>query len=76
MRAAVLSPAKDLRIVDIEKPRPRLGEILIEVKVSTICPTDLRKYLGHTRIISPLILGHEFSGVVAELGERVENVEL
>ncbi len=76
MKAAVLSPAKDLRIVDIEKPRPRLGEILIEVKVSTICPTDLRKYLGHTRIISPLILGHEFSGVVAELGERVVNVEL
>ncbi|RLE89834.1 MAG: threonine dehydrogenase [Thermoprotei archaeon] len=74
MKAAVLYTVGCLRVVDIETPKPGPGEVLIEVKASTICPTDLRKYLGHTSITFPIILGHEFSGIVTELGEGVNNV--
>ncbi|RLE75531.1 MAG: threonine dehydrogenase [Thermoprotei archaeon] len=75
MKAAVLYGPKDLRIE--EKPIPEISkrEVLIRVKVTTICPTDLRKYLGHTTFKKPLVLGHEFSGVVEEVGEGVDFIE-
>jgi len=74
VRCAVLYGPRDVRVEERPAPRPGCGEVLVRVKATTICPTDLRKYLGHSRLEYPLIPGHEFSGVVEELGEGVNSV--
>lgn len=54
--------------MDMPEPVPAAGEVLIEVRASGICGTDV--HVKHDRFPywPPVILGHEFSGVVVELG--------
>ncbi len=57
---------------DIKKPKIKKDEVLIKVKNCGICGSDVESY--HTGILIPtgLILGHEFSGEIIELGEDVK----
>lgn len=73
MTAAVCLQPGQIVIEDVEIPRPGPGEALIEVKASGICGSDVRGFQGtHPEIDTyPVILGHEFAGVVAEVGKGV-----
>jgi S-(hydroxymethyl)glutathione dehydrogenase/alcohol dehydrogenase len=71
MRAAVLWDVDDLRIQDVELDPPRAGEVLIRVAASGVCRSDLHTVRGVHRHAMPIVLGHEGSGVVEELGEGV-----
>jgi threonine dehydrogenase-like Zn-dependent dehydrogenase len=65
----------DLRLEDIEKPKITKGEILVKVNVCAVCGTDLRiNKFGHFKIPqgAKRVLGHEISGVIAEVGEGIE----
>jgi threonine dehydrogenase-like Zn-dependent dehydrogenase len=58
-----------------EAPDPEIGEhqLLIEPRAVGVCGSDLHGYLGLTgRRIPPMIMGHEFSGVVRQMGRKVE----
>lgn len=57
-----------MSLMDMPEPVPAAGEVLIEVRSSGICGTDV--HVKHDRFPywPPVILGHEFSGVVVELG--------
>jgi L-iditol 2-dehydrogenase len=73
MLAARLHGPADLRIDEIPVPGPPgTGEVLLRVKATGICGSDLHSYadarIGDTVVSSPLILGHEFSGVVEAAG--------
>ena len=62
-------------------PQIAPNEILIKVKATGICGSDLVYYYGESPLDTadgkgPLILGHEFSGVVAEIGEMAKGLEL
>ena len=60
-------------------PEPPLGpnQIKVEIRFCGICGTDVKIYHDeHAYYRPPLILGHEFSGVVAEVGEGVQNLKL
>jgi L-iditol 2-dehydrogenase len=68
----------DLRLHDESRPSPSLGETLVRVKAVGICGSDLHWFseagIGDARLDKPLVLGHEFAGVIAEgsrQGERV-----
>ncbi len=68
---ALLKTAKgvgNLCLMDMPEPRPGPGEVLIEVRASGICGTDV--HVKHDRFPywPPVILGHEFSGTIIELG--------
>lgn len=74
MLAARLYGARDLRVERIDPPRdPGAGEVKIAVTAVGICGSDLHNYLdariGDTDITSPLVLGHEFGGVVIAVGD-------
>jgi len=73
MKAAVCPEPGRIVIEDVEKPAPGPGEALIQVRASGICGSDVRGFLGtHPEIDQyPVILGHEFSGIVAEVGKDV-----
>jgi L-iditol 2-dehydrogenase len=74
MRAARLHGPGDLRIDMVSQPgAPPPGSVLLHVEVVGICGSDLHTYrhavIGDTRLSSPLIPGHEFAGVVEQVGE-------
>ena len=77
MRSVLLNKPEELIMRDIEKPKPAPGEVLIKVKRMGICGSDIHAYHGmHPTIYLPVVQGHEFSVVVAELGEGVTGFEI
>jgi len=69
MNAVVCERPKALRLQRIPKPKPKGREALIEIRAVGVCRSDVSGYLGkHPLVTYPNILGHECSGVVAELG--------
>lgn len=73
MLAARLHGPRDFRVERVPRPgTPDRGQVLLRVKATGLCGSDLHSYLdariGDTAIGGPLILGHEFSGVVEAVG--------
>ncbi|MFH0913271.1 MAG: zinc-dependent dehydrogenase [Candidatus Omnitrophota bacterium] len=62
---------RDIRIGELLKPKIGPGELLIRIQASGICGSDVMEWyrLGRT----PLVLGHEISGTVEEIGEGVKS---
>jgi len=82
MKAAVWHGYKDIRILDVPEPEVKPGHVKIKVAWAGICGTDRHEYVGPNFIpttkphrltgrTAPLIMGHEFSGVITEVGEGV-----
>jgi len=73
MRAAVCTGRERIEIQEVPRPAPQAGQVLIEVMASGLCGSDVDGFMGHHPMITwPIILGHECSGVIAELGPGVE----
>ncbi|MGH2411944.1 MAG: alcohol dehydrogenase catalytic domain-containing protein, partial [Chloroflexota bacterium] len=69
MRAARLEAVGRLRVLEREPPVPARGEVLLRVEACGICGTDRHIYRGEYAAVLPRILGHEFAGTVAAVGE-------
>lgn len=76
MKAAVLYGQRDLRIENIPKPEINAGEVLVHVKATGICGSDIPRVLGTASHYYPNVFGHEFSGVVEEVGADVTHVTI
>jgi L-idonate 5-dehydrogenase len=78
MRALVVHAAKDLRADDWQVEAPGPGQVLIRTAAGGICGSDLHYYhhggFGPVRLKEPMVLGHEVSGHVAELGDGVSGL--
>ncbi len=61
---------------EVATPVPGPGEVLVRVKVAAVCASDLHLYHDSFPCEPPLILGHEFSGEVCELGPGVVEVSV
>ncbi|NMB01177.1 MAG: L-threonine 3-dehydrogenase [Firmicutes bacterium] len=76
---AKLEAAPGFNLIEAPIPRPKAGEVLVRVRVSAICGTDVHIYAwdqwSQNRIKPPLIFGHEFCGDVVEIGEGVKGVK-
>lgn len=83
MKAALWYKKNDVRVEEIEEPEVIKGSVKIKVKWCGICGSDLHEYLGGPIFIpvgqphplsgntAPVVLGHEFSGEIVEIGEGV-----
>lgn len=77
MKALVYYGPSDLRYEDIKDVTPKKGEVKIRVKAVGICGSDVHGYLGLTgRRIAPMVMGHEFSGQIVEIGKEVTDLKL
>lgn len=72
MKAWVLHDVNDFRLENIEKPEPGKREVLVEVRAAGICGSDIPRVYQNGTYSFPLVLGHEFSGVVTETGEDAD----
>ncbi len=76
MKALVYHGPRDLRYEDVETPKPKMGEVLVKVRSVSICGSDLSGYKGGSAMrVPPLVMGHEFSGEIAQLGEGVTGLK-
>jgi propanol-preferring alcohol dehydrogenase len=74
MKAMVLhAPGEALSATELATPKPRTGEVLVQVRACAVCRTDLHVVDGELPSPKlPLVPGHEIIGVVAALGDSVE----
>ncbi|GAA4466095.1 galactitol-1-phosphate 5-dehydrogenase [Nibrella saemangeumensis] len=72
MKALVLTEYKHFEVQDVPKPSIYPDEVLVRVKAVGICGSDVHGMDGSSgRRIPPLVMGHEASGIIAEVGEDV-----
>ena len=77
MKALVFEANEKLVIRDIPDVTPKAGEVYVHVTATGICGSDYAGYLGKTgRRIPPMVMGHEFGGVVEQLGEGVTDLKI
>ena len=73
MKAMVLHNLNDFRLETVEEPRPKSGEVLVEVRAVGVCGSDIPRVYYTGTYSYPLIPGHEFSGVVIAAGSNVDD---
>lgn len=77
MKAAVFYKKHDMRVEEIHRKEPGPDDVLIKVQACGICGTDIHIYEGaegSTKVTPPLVLGHEFSGVVEAAGRNITDI--
>lgn len=75
MKAARLKGKLDIQVEDVAIPEIAENEMLLKVKSASLCGTDVRMYNNGYKDVSPenpLIIGHEFAGVIAKVGSQVK----
>jgi (R,R)-butanediol dehydrogenase / meso-butanediol dehydrogenase / diacetyl reductase len=87
MRAIRFHGREDVRLDDITEPSPKAGEVKLRVLYNGICGSDLHEYYHGpmmtmtkphplSAVVNPVVLGHEFSGEVVELGKGVSDLKV
>lgn len=77
MKSVVLNAVKDIRVEERPVPQPGAGEVLIKVMACGVCGTDVHIFEGDKGAADnplPIVLGHEFAGVVEQVGPGVAGV--
>jgi 2-desacetyl-2-hydroxyethyl bacteriochlorophyllide A dehydrogenase len=71
VKAVVISAPGQLEVTEVPDPKPGRREVLVDVAACGLCGTDLHILQGEFAPTLPVVPGHEFSGVVVELGADV-----
>ncbi len=75
MKAAVLRGPHDLRVEEVPRPKVRPGFVVVKVKATAICGTDVGIYTGKVLVPKlPVIQGHESTGEIVECAEDVADL--
>src|SRR5690349_20092478 len=78
MRAiAKLTPGPGLSLTEVPVPEIGINDVLIKIKMTSICGTDVHSYnwdaWAARTIPAPMVIGHEFVGVIDQVGSNVRN---
>lgn len=72
MKAIKITDINKVELIEIEKPSPKSGEVLLKIKYVGFCGSDLNTFLGKNPMVKlPVIPGHEIGAVVEEVTEGV-----
>lgn len=76
MKAAVYYPSEGIKIENRNIPEPSEDEVLLEVKACGICMTDIYIASGEFDLTDPMVLGHEFTGIIQDVGGKVNKFKV
>jgi L-iditol 2-dehydrogenase/threonine 3-dehydrogenase len=77
MRQAVMTEPGRIELREVDAPRPGTGEILLRIKRIGICGSDIHVWHGkHPFTSYPVVQGHEYCGVVEQVGPDVDGVKV
>ena len=74
MRVAMYYNNRDVRLEEMPTPQIGPGELLVKVRTSGICGSDVMEWYRIKK--APLVLGHEIAGEIVEVGEGVERYQV
>lgn len=75
MKAVVANKLNDYAVVNVDLAPPKAGEVLVKMKATGVCHSDLSVINGTIPSPFPVVLGHEGAGIVDQVGEGVTNVK-
>ncbi len=76
MKAAVLQQPGKFILIDRPVPVAETGEVVVRTAATAVCHTDLDMYLGHhPGVRYPVVLGHEATGTITEVGPQVQGLQ-
>jgi len=76
-RSAEIREVGNIIFNHVEKRKPAAGEVLIRIKSSAVCGSDMHIFSGkHPYVKFPTTIGHELAGVVEEIGDGVANLKV
>lgn len=75
MKACVFHSPGNIKVEDLSIPEPRFGEVLLQTQAASICFSDVRVYRGEKHANPEVVIGHEASCVVVQVGNGVTTVE-
>lgn len=77
MKAAVLRGVDNLRLEELPDPKPKANEVLIRIRASGVCGTDVHMWEGkNNEGTFPFIPGHEWAGEVLEVGKEIRSIKV
>ena len=80
MKAVVkyLGGKGNVELRDVPEPTPGPGQVKVEVKAAGVCGSDLHIYHDDIKIniVPPVVMGHEFAGVIVEIGRASSTIRL
>ncbi|MFT4563947.1 MAG: S-(hydroxymethyl)glutathione dehydrogenase/alcohol dehydrogenase [Gammaproteobacteria bacterium] len=74
MKAVVVNDIDNFGVTDVQLDSPKAGEVLVKMKATGVCHSDLSIANGTIPAPLPTVLGHEGAGIVEQVGEGVTNV--
>jgi S-(hydroxymethyl)glutathione dehydrogenase/alcohol dehydrogenase len=75
MKAVVVHELNKFSVEDVQLDNPQIGEVLVKMKATGVCHSDLSVINGTIPNPFPSVLGHEGAGIVEAIGEGVSNVK-
>src|SRR5438874_909591 len=76
MKALTFQGEGDVKVIDVPKPAiTGSGDVLLRVTLGSVCGSDLHILHGHTPMNAGAVLGHEFVGVVEDVGSEVKRFQ-
>lgn len=80
MKAAVMTDLKKIEFIEKDIPKPKDDEVLVKLEYVGICGSDLHYYehgaIGKYIVKPPFVLGHECSGTIVEIGNKVKHLKI
>jgi S-(hydroxymethyl)glutathione dehydrogenase/alcohol dehydrogenase len=75
MKAVVANKVNEYSVTNVDLDPPKMGEVLVRMKATGVCHSDLSVINGTIPSPFPVVLGHEGAGIVEQVGEGVTNVK-
>lgn len=72
MKALVFTGPKKVKLEEVSELDLLEDEVRVKIKACGICGSDIHGFLGSGRRMAPMIMGHEFSGIITEIGKKVK----
>ncbi|WP_159721403.1 galactitol-1-phosphate 5-dehydrogenase [Enterococcus sp. CSURQ0835] len=76
MKAALLTHLNHFEIAELEQPSLKANEVLVKVEAAGICGSDIHKMQSGWKYGFPMVMGHEFSGVITAVGTKVTQSQI
>ena len=74
MKAVVATELNEFSVMNVDLDSPKVGEVLVKMKATGVCHSDLSVINGTIPSPFPVVLGHEGAGIVDKVGEGVTHV--
>lgn len=76
MKAVVVDAINEFSVQEVSLDSPRTGEVMVDIKATGVCRSDLSVITGTIPMELPAVIGHEGAGIVKEIGPGVANVKV